>query len=193
MHDIYSDLYNNCRIFRESIRFYKYVLKINPYLQVVILILFVALIVYSKCKKLKFKKGFALSIVVPYIAVIYSSLVLSRSVNADYQYCFELFWTVKMVASGRTEFLKEIIANIFMLFPVGLLLPVLLTKNKRKTIPIGIGISASVELLQLVTKTGMCELDDLIYNTLGLLIGYGVYCLIVLIKNSCKNREKNNV
>ena len=49
---------------------------------------------------------------------------------------------------------------------------------------IGIGISSSIELLQLVLCRGLFEFDDIIHNSLGFLIG-------ILISNrtlrkSCK-------
>ena len=43
---------------------------------------------------------------------------------------------------------------------------------------IGAGISVSIEALQFVFMKGFSELDDVFHNTLGCVIGVGVYSLI---------------
>ena len=39
----------------------------------------------------------------------------------------------------------------------------------------GFLLSASTEMVQLFFKLGLCEVDDLISNTLGTLVGVGLY------------------
>lgn len=39
---------------------------------------------------------------------------------------------------------------------------------------LGAGLSLSVELIQLVTRLGMFELDDIIFNTLGVALGHAL-------------------
>ena len=43
---------------------------------------------------------------------------------------------------------------------------------------VGLCLSVSIEALQFVFKFGFSELDDVIHNTLGCMIGYGVYALV---------------
>lgn len=71
----------------------------------------------------------------------------------------------------------EDVLNVIMLFSVGVLLPIVIKddgKNKRfrTVILIGFFISLTIELLQLFTKCGLFEFDDMIHNTLGVAIGY---------------------
>lgn len=193
-HDLFWGLYNNSWTFKKTFLFYKYVLKIDWYYQVFIVLLFVILAIIAKRKKYSFYKGFALSVVIPYVVMLYSSLVLSRDANEYYLYSFEVLWSLKGLFSDKPELIKEIITNNLMLIPFGLLCPILFNNKKWRTICIGIFISVSIEFLQLITKTGMCEIDDVIYNTVGLLFGYGLYFLIAKIKKSYKNKqEKKNV
>ena len=49
---------------------------------------------------------------------------------------------------------------------------------------IGIGISFSIELLQLVLCRGLFEFDDIIHNSLGFLIGILISNRI--LRKSCK-------
>ena len=68
----------------------------------------------------------------------------------------------------------NVLLNIAMFGPLGLLLP-LVGKNFKKwywTIPAGLGFSLSLELLQLAFSRGVCDVDDLFCNTLGAAMGY---------------------
>lgn len=47
----------------------------------------------------------------------------------------------------------------------------------------GILLSVGIEALQLYLKRGLCETDDIIHNTLGCLIGYGVILSAKIICN----------
>lgn len=71
------------------------------------------------------------------------------------------------------------IANVIMLMPLGFLLPVL-WKNWRsvwKTAAAGFCVSLFIELFQLFTFRAT-DVDDLIMNTLGGFVGYGIYVLL---------------
>lgn len=74
-----------------------------------------------------------------------------------------------------------------MLIPVGTIIPCL-SKYKKFAITIASGVSISlfIELLQLVTKRGLFEFDDIIHNTLGVIIGYGIYKLSCVLKKGWK-------
>jgi glycopeptide antibiotics resistance protein len=42
---------------------------------------------------------------------------------------------------------------------------------------IGCLLSAAIEILQLLTRRGVCNIDDVIHNTIGCAIGYGIFRL----------------
>lgn len=66
-----------------------------------------------------------------------------------------------------------VIENIFLFLPFGFLFPVLLPKKKTAwTIPVGFLCSVAIEYCQLRTGRGFCQLDDVIMNTLGAVIGF---------------------
>ena len=69
--------------------------------------------------------------------------------------------------------------NVVMFLPPGLLLPAV----RRKTTLTGLlltcgGIIAIIEILQLFTLRGSCDVDDLLLNLLGIAMGYGLYQLL---------------
>lgn len=66
-----------------------------------------------------------------------------------------------------------VIENIFLFLPFGFLFPVWLPKKKTAwTIPVGFLCSVAIEYCQLCTGRGFCQLDDVIMNTLGAVIGF---------------------
>lgn len=67
--------------------------------------------------------------------------------------------------------------NIGMFLPLGALLPAIWEKQRRFFRCMGTvaGIMTVVELAQLVTLRGFCEVDDVILNVLGAAIGYGIW------------------
>ena len=65
--------------------------------------------------------------------------------------------------------------NIAVFIPIGMMLGIILREVVWwKAIFVGMGISMTIELLQLILMRGCCETDDVIHNTLGCLVGYCV-------------------
>lgn len=56
----------------------------------------------------------------------------------------------------------------------------------RTAVQLSFGVSAFIELSQLVSGLGMFQLSDLMYNTLGGAVGGGVYLLMLVIVRACK-------
>ena len=70
-----------------------------------------------------------------------------------------------------------------MLLPIGIFLPLAYGKKMDWKIGllIGISISFSIELLQLVLCRGLFEFDDIIHNSLGFLIGIVITNKVLLM------------
>jgi len=81
-------------------------------------------------------------------------------------------------ASLNYKLIAESMLNVLLFVPLGFLAGVAI-KRKRflKTIGLSSGISVAIELLQLIAKRGVCNIDDVIHNTLGCFIGYGLFLL----------------
>ncbi len=113
------------------------------------------------------------------------STVFCRPVRPEMEYMLTPFWKYWIAFRFYNMFgLWEIVMNIILFVPIGFLAPTLLKtariiKNEFvRVLLFCVSLSLTVELLQLVLKRGMCETDDLTHNTLGALIGYGVYRLV---------------
>lgn len=95
--------------------------------------------------------------------------------------------TLEMVRGlSPLRLVENIAGNIILFVPFGVLLP-LAFKVERLTILYGCAASILVEIIQLAFAMGAADIDDVILNTLGAVIGYIAYRII----NRCiKNREK---
>ena len=67
--------------------------------------------------------------------------------------------------------------NIIMFIPLGFLLPRVFPKctSLPRVLLATAAIITAVELIQLFTLVGTCDIDDLILNILGAALGYGIY------------------
>ena len=70
--------------------------------------------------------------------------------------------------------------NVIMFIPLGFLLPRVFPKltSLPRVLLSTAGIIAAVELLQLFTLVGSCDIDDLILNVLGAALGYWFHKLL---------------
>lgn len=90
---------------------------------------------------------------------------------------------------------RFIILNIFMLVPLGTILP-LINKRFRKLPWIVVAaflMTLTIETVQLMTGYGIFELDDMLNNVLGAIIGYGIVMTIITILENRENRFKRSV
>ena len=94
---------------------------------------------------------------------------------------------VRHVHSFDDWFFKNLACNILMFMPFGFLPPLFMKRNKVWQILIyGIIASFLIEVLQVLLAVGTGDIDDIILNAFGTLIGFGIYKLIysVALKNS---------
>ncbi len=80
----------------------------------------------------------------------------------------------------------NIIGNVAMFIPVGIVLPICFKKlnSISKTIIVGAGFTLFIELTQLLCYERHTDIDDLILNTLGVAIGA---CIVFAIRSSRKD------
>ena len=80
----------------------------------------------------------------------------------------------------RREALINVIGNTAMFIPIGIIWPSVLRKldTSFKVISAGIGLSLFIEILQLPFFDRVSDIDDLLLNSLGFLLGYGIYLIV---------------
>ena len=129
-----------------------------------------------------FKTGLRYSVallLIEYIFLIFCSTVIFRATGEISKYDFHPFWSY-----DRPDLLIENIMNTIVFIPVGMILGSLLrvkgssTSEATKSMTwlmvaiIGCGISVTIESLQFFFMRGFSEVDDVMHNTVGCLIGW---------------------
>ena len=87
----------------------------------------------------------------------------------------------------RREAMLNFIGNVTMFIPVGIVWPIVYKDLNKpwKVIAAGIGFSLLIEILQLPFYDRVTDIDDLILNSTGYLIGYG----IILLVRACRRKK----
>ena len=119
-----------------------------------------------------FKTGLRYSatlLLIEYIFFLFCSTVIFRTTGATRQYDFHPFWSY-----DRPDLLIENIMNVIVFIPVGLLLGSLLKVKGSWAIAllIGCSISLTIESLQFWFMKGFSEVNDVMHNTVGCLVGW---------------------
>ena len=94
-----------------------------------------------------------------YILIILWGTIFSREPGTA-RIVKGLFWEIEMGYWG------DIALNILLFIPLGFLI------GRKQAIAIGLLLSAGIELTQFVFRLGVCELDDVLNNTIGASVGY---------------------
>lgn len=94
--------------------------------------------------------------------------------------------------TGMRNSLRNIIGNILVFMPLGFFIPLLFDKfnNFKKVLKVGCLSSLAIELCQLFVGGNVCDIDDVIYNTLGALAGFICYKTFETIINRTKLKDK---
>lgn len=122
--------------------------------------------------------------------MIYCTTVIYRNTCDVFKYDFHPFWSYEAIQSGRTELLAENIMNVLVFIPVGLLIGMGFSRwSWWKALGLGCLISISIEVLQFIFKRGFCEVDDVMHNTLGCMIGYVIVRMIVRTYSAIAKNE----
>ena len=123
-----------------------------------------------------FKTGLRYSaflLLVEYVFLLFCSTVIFRTPGETRHYDFHPFWSY-----DRPDLLIENIMNVVVFVPVGFLLGVRIQDSSftiRKALLValmGCGISVTIEALQFFFMRGFSEVDDVMHNTVGCVIGW---------------------
>lgn len=113
-------------------------------------------------------------LLVEYVFLIYYSTVIIRTKVEGVGYNFHPFWSY-----GEPRLFVENIMNVAVFVPVGVLTGLVLRGIRWWQVLIaGSVLSISIETLQFFLKRGFSEIDDVMHNTLGYVIGYWIYMMV---------------
>jgi len=98
-----------------------------------------------------------------------------------------------MLGRGITDYvITEVLGNVALFVPLGFLLPLLWKKQEKlwAMLVTCVGISVFIELVQLLIPQRATDIDDVIMNTLGALLGFALYLLVRMLTKSKTDRFK---
>ncbi|SHH75775.1 VanZ family protein [Clostridium grantii] len=146
--------------------------------------------IYNENKTLKSLAILTLPIYI--IGVLYFTLLWrTGSFNGEYNLHLNLipfFWFIEPVFLGKDFYLSQIVLNIIMFVPLGVILPLIFRScNEKRVLWIAFMVTLSIEFLQPIF--GRCtDIDDVMLNVLGAFIGYISLCVMTEKLNSMKDK-----
>ena len=150
----------------------------------VLIALFLALIgpflivVIDKRKPLRKIHKYVL--LIAYAVVIFFLTLLDRDSGETSAIYLTPFWTYSNLNVSALRW--QIYLNVLLFVPFGFLVPFSTKAGLLKTLGIAAALSAVIEMCQYVFSLGLCEIDDLIHNTIGGALGYVYWRLIKRVK-----------
>ncbi|MBQ8559333.1 MAG: VanZ family protein [Tyzzerella sp.] len=170
---------------------------------IVVVLIGAILLVYNLIAKFRKQKKVSIpigrlllyAVFIIYIVVVVGATMLRYSMHSysgEIGEIYPLFYSYKEAWNhfSAREW-RNIILNIMMFVPFGFLLPLVSKKFQVfwKTYLAGFLFTFLIEMTQLLLNLGICELDDLMNNTVGTMIGYGLYRLFVLAVKKWRKQE----
>lgn len=135
------------------------------------------------------------TIFIVYIAVTLYLLFFAGEMGRShlkerYTYNLELFKEItrfiswaKVSKAGFNAMLVNVVGNVVCFIPFGILLPLNVRRLDRfvSVMMITFIFSLLIESVQLITRTGSFDVDDILLNTFGGIIGYIIYRLALKV------------
>ena len=152
----------------------------------------------TKRRVKKLGTAFFVLYVLVLVYLLFFSEGYGRVADAEREYRYNLvpfveirrFWTYRKIV-GTFALFTNVFGNVLGFVPYGFILPVITGKMRNGFFIIlsGFFISLTIEVIQLLTKVGCFDVDDMILNTLGAALGYGIYAVCDRIREKLMARR----
>lgn len=163
-----------------------------------VLVMILACVIYNKFFKhedarLPWTNFVAGGLFIFYLSIVVGATLLSRGQYTERMAQPILFETYKdaWYEADMVQWRNQVL-NVLMFCPIGFLLPFTLKifRNWWATYLLSFICTLSIECTQYFFKCGVFQTDDLFNNFLGAMIGYGAFCIVILVKNCILHRRK---
>lgn len=130
----------------------------------------------TKSKEQKWRYTGVLCLAI-YVFIVLCNTVLFRSDSNTSRVVLIPFWSyMEAVKENRSFYLIENLLNIVLFVPVGLFSKMAFRHIKfTQILMCGLLFSLTIETSQLILHRGWFEMDDLMHNTLGAILGYYIF------------------
>ena len=136
-----------------------------------------------------------LSFLMLYLVYAFLLMTMSRKAGSSYRTILVPLKAWWQIFKGSKAKLKEVFYNICLLTPLGALVPPIMKYRCRWTDILFLAFlyTMAVECTQLLFKLGYFEIDDILHNCLGALIGYGGITLLRRLTGRIRDRKEGAV
>ena len=130
-----------------------------------------------------FERKASVCMFIGYVLLVLCTTIIFRTESDEMKYVLCPLGSYKSIYN---RMLAQNIMNIVLFMPIGFLAGAASRKKHvLNVVLIGVVLSLFIEVIQLISKRGICNIDDVIHNTLGCTIGYGVFRLCSLLRTTC--------
>ena len=130
------------------------------------------------------------------IFLLFFSERYGRGGTQEYRYNVVLFAEIKRFFKYRSlisteSFLLNMFGNVIGFMPFGFFLPMLMRKHSFfRILCLSFELTLAVEVTQLLFKVGIFDVDDLLLNTIGGVLGYICYRILRGLLHVCYKRKR---
>lgn len=137
-----------------------------------------------------------------YMAIMAYFLFFSEGLNRSdaeglYRYNLTLFQEIKrgfwcLRHDNFKYFFLNVILNVVAFAPFGFILPIISWKNRKfiNIFLLSLELTLTIEILQLIFKVGIFDVDDIFLNTVGGALGYFAFRICHLFINLPRRKNK---
>lgn len=115
------------------------------------------------------------------LAVLFVTLLSRNGASNSTDIQMELFVGVqKALRTHSMEPVQHMLLNIALFVPLGLLFPMIHKELQSwlSVVTSGMMLSTMIETIQLTAGLGICDIDDILANTLGTIVGYLLFRVV---------------
>lgn len=174
-----------------------YIMPTPQFLFILCVSVIMYLLIERLIKRFKYHNVVVIIGLIIYFLIVVLSTVIERSESSvSLGYCLIPFETYRRGIYENTEFFREAYMNVVIFVPFGLLYSSFDSKVVQRKLWIivvfAFAFSSFVEVYQFISNTGYAEVDDVIHNTFGVIIGLLVFKLFNLLFDILSLKVKQN-
>lgn len=122
-----------------------------------------------------FVRHASICLFIGYVILVLCTTIFFRDDTYEKRYMLHPFWSYTVLYN---RLLAQLIMNVLLFIPIGFFAGgSLKKKNIWNAIGIGFVLSFFIELTQLISTRGVFNVDDIIHNVLGCIIGFSFFVL----------------
>ena len=165
-------------------------LPVNGIIALSIVLCLLAIVVLDFFSRRKGSRWMATFLLIEYLVWITFLVLIFRTALPERMSILKPFWSHDPSLEGYNHLHPQVIMNVLVFIPVGVLMGCVFDRMKLwKTLLYGASFSILIEVLQYVTRRGYAEFDDVFHNTLGCLIGFGLFAGFAAAARRLKRRR----